>query len=99
MDVKVIIRPLAERDLQDIIEYIARDNPQAAARVGRKLLDLSDELASHPRRGMAVRQRPSARKIGCWPYVIFYRFNSATGLLEILRFWHSARDPKTLRLD
>ena len=99
MDVKVIIRPMAERDLQGIIEYISRDNPQAAARVGRKLLDLSDELASSPHRGTAVRQRPLARKIGCWPYVIFYRFDSATGLLDILRFWHGARDPKALRLD
>jgi len=32
------------------------------------------------------------------PYLIFYRFEKAADTVEILRFWHGARDPLSLEL-
>ena len=39
-----------------------------------------------------MRSRPGVRKLLLWPYLIFYRVNEQSRSVEILRFWHGARD-------
>ena len=48
MALVVVFAPLAEADLDAIVEYIARDNPDAAHRFGRDLLAQARSLASNP---------------------------------------------------
>jgi toxin ParE1/3/4 len=94
----VVFAPWAEADLDAIIEYIARDNPDAAHRFGRELLAQARSLASNPYRGVATRRREGVRYHLHYPYLIFYRVNDESAEVEILRFWHGARSPHKLRL-
>ena len=95
----VVFAPLAEVDLNGIIDYIARDNPPVAHRFGRELLDRALSLGSKPYIGVAIRNRKGVRYLLHFPYLIFYRVNEEKQRIEILRFWHGARSPSNLRLE
>jgi ParE toxin of type II toxin-antitoxin system, parDE len=45
-----------------------------------------------------VFESTDVRVIVLSPYLIFYRFEKAENKVEILRFWHGARDPLSLEL-
>ena len=92
------IRPLAARDIDQIREYIAQDNPTAAVRMIDRFMEMFDRLAEfpgigtpHPEFGDEVRGHP----VGS--YIIYYR--PADDGIDIGRVWHGARDPETLELD
>jgi plasmid stabilization system protein ParE len=51
-----------------------------------------------PGKGRFVRDWPNVRVIVLSPYLIFYRFDEQVDKVEVLRFWHGARDPATLEL-
>lgn len=85
---KVFYSRLADRDLAEIGEWIAADNPRAAARTIDRLLTACEALSHlalrYPVvRGGALRKRPMD------DYVIFYR---VTDQVEVIRILHSARD-------
>ena len=46
MDFKVLIADSAIADLKEIVEFVAEDNPQAASRLGEKLLAHALSLGS-----------------------------------------------------
>jgi toxin ParE1/3/4 len=98
MDYEVILAPLALDELEQIVRYIARDDPAAAQRLGTRLLDQAETLCRLPHRGGPVRRRPGVRKLLLRPYLIFYRVDAAARRVEVLRFWHGAQDPRSLRL-
>ena len=99
MDYKVILSPLALEDLEQICRYVAEDDPSAAQRVGMRLLDQAETLCRLPYRGATVRRRPDVRKVLLRPYLIFYRVDDEQGCIQVLRFWHGAQDPRSLRLE
>jgi plasmid stabilization system protein ParE len=47
--------PKAARDLDEISGHIAADNPEAAQRVRRVILNTADFLAPHPEIGRRIR--------------------------------------------
>jgi plasmid stabilization system protein ParE len=98
MDYKVILSPLALADLEQIVRYVAAHDAAAAQRLGTRLLDQAETLCRLPHRGGRVRARPGVMKLLFRPYLIFYRVDDAARRVEILRFWHGARDPQRLRL-
>jgi addiction module RelE/StbE family toxin len=51
---KVEYSPTALFDLEDIADYIARDNPVAPEQWVDKLIAAAEKVASHPRSGRAV---------------------------------------------
>ena len=98
MDFKVILSDLFLSDLQEIVHYLSEHaGPDTASRIGNELLDRALEAGQKPFLGQPVRQRPGARKVLRYPYLIYYDVNEARQTVEILRVWHGARDPKTLR--
>ena len=99
MDYKVILSPLALADLEAIVCYIAAHNPAAAGRLGTRLLDQAETLCRLPHRGGPVRRRPGVRKLVLRPYLIFYRVDDPARRVDVLRFWHGAQDPRSLRLE
>ncbi len=100
MDYKAILSDLFLCDLQEIVDYLkAHAGPEIASRIGNELLDRALEAGQRPFLGQPVRQRPGARKVLRYPYVIYYDVNETRKTVEVLRAWHGARDPKTLRLD
>lgn len=98
MHPRVEISSQAQRDLIQIARYISRDNPQAAEGFNDKLLDAAYSLKKAPLMGAVIAERPGVRMIVCHPYLIFYTIEKARSRIDILRFWHGARDLKNLRL-
>lgn len=95
MDFRVEITDPAIANLTEIVSYIAQDNPRAAATLGNNLLDAALSLQSAPYKGSPYRKLAGVRKLSFPPIRIFYRVREQRRVVEILRFWHSARgEPK-----
>lgn len=82
----------AARDLNELITYVARDNPLAASSLERECRVFLELLADFPHAGRrsgfsGVRYSPVPRL----PYVIYYRL--LPGELRILRIRHARRRP------
>lgn len=88
---KVVFAPQAHARLEEIVRYIAQDDPQAAIRFGDYLVDRADSLADFPKLGTPYRRRPQVRRLLCKPYLIYYRLRADEHVIEILDFWHAAR--------
>ena len=73
-----------------------KHNPKVAERFANRLVDLAESLRSTPERGRPVKNWPGVRVIVLAPYLIFYHFGKTANRVEVLRFWHGARDPATL---
>jgi toxin ParE1/3/4 len=89
---KVIWSDQAIANLDEIEEYISNFNPDAAQRLGQRLIELSNSLGSFPNRG-----RPSpygAREmVSVRPYILRYRVIGDT--VEIVQVRHMARSEDT----
>jgi plasmid stabilization system protein ParE len=93
VDYKIIFSAPAIDDLKNIVRFIARDNPQAAAEFGAKLIQSVRHLAAFPRLGRVVPEKndDNIREIVFKSYRVFYRVTDNTATVEIARFWHAAR--------
>ncbi len=99
MGFKVIISQAALDDLEEIAAFIGQDDPRAAQRLVTDLINRAESLADMPRRGKAFRARPGVRRLVRNPYLIFYQLDESARTVSVLRFWHGARELKSLRLD
>lgn len=76
---EVLLTTDAERDLDELVAYIARtDSPRAADHVLDRLLTLTDSLAAHAERGAVPRElQPLGirkyRQVFFKPYRVIYR--------------------------
>ena len=94
MGCKIIFSPQAIEDLETIVRFIAKENPEAALRTGNKLIDRVAILENFPLLGSRHVKRPGVRKLVSRPYLIFYRFREKENTVDILRYWHGAqREP------
>jgi len=92
---KIIFAPQALDELEQIVRFIAQDEPQAAIRFGDYLVDRAESLASFPEMGTPYRKRAKIRRLLCKSYYIYYRVRRDEQTIEILDYWHSARrDPR-----
>ncbi|MEQ1762601.1 MAG: type II toxin-antitoxin system RelE/ParE family toxin [Pyrinomonadaceae bacterium] len=92
---KYTLAPSARRDLNEIWDYIAQDNVDAADRVLEQFAEKFDLLAVHKligrqedRYGRGIRVLPHNA------YLIFYL--SDREAIEVVRVIHSARDIPTI---
>lgn len=91
---RITWRPIAEADLDHIIDYIAQDNPTRAEAFGQELRDKTLPLAQHPNLGRTGRPSLPAfvRELVVHPnYIVFYRVLAEAGTVEILRVKHAAQ--------
>jgi toxin ParE1/3/4 len=93
----VVFNPVAVADLDEITQYVAKANPEAAHDVRQDILDSAERLGNHP--GMGIRPRfraPRFAGIRYLPadrypvYLLFYR-ELGDGV-EVLRVLHGNRD-------
>ncbi|MFZ0680303.1 type II toxin-antitoxin system RelE/ParE family toxin [Candidatus Binatus sp.] len=86
----------ALRNLDEEAEYIARDDPDAAARTVQRIVTAVAQLSTHPASGRIGRV-PGTRELVVTgtPYIVPYRVRGDA--VEILRVFHAARKwPDTL---
>jgi addiction module RelE/StbE family toxin len=97
---QVVFSEYASRDLEQIVSYIARDNPQAAQRFGETLVDRALALSeAHVcQNGGKLPKRPGVRKLVEGNYLILYRILPGQNKVRVLRFWHGAQDRAKLDL-
>jgi plasmid stabilization system protein ParE len=82
---------LADRDLDEIRQYIERDNPQAANDMLEKVFDTLETLANYPELG--ERRGDLGKNIRVFtvrPYLVFY--HPAADGIHVARVVHGARD-------
>jgi plasmid stabilization system protein ParE len=60
---RVLLTAQADRDLEQILRFLAQKNTAAAERLGYALLDDALSLAQLPNRGVALRSRPGHRRV------------------------------------
>jgi addiction module RelE/StbE family toxin len=88
MAVEVVFSPQARLDLIDIGDYIARDNPEAAARWVDMLVARCRSLIHFPNRGR--RYKGPYRVLPVRNYLIFYRADGEG--VVIVRVLHGSRN-------
>ena|ERR1700677_3225179 len=98
MATPVVVTAQAWRDLSEIIDYISKDNPEAAKRFGEHLFEAAISLGQAPKLGCRAKGFLDVRMTVFGRYLIFYKIDSSQNRLLILRFWHSARDRRKLKL-
>ena len=88
---RIIKRPAAETDLDEIWWHIAQDNPINADRFLDRIQDSCHTLAGYPHMGVKRDElKPGLRSHPVGNYLIFY-FPLADGI-EIVRVLHGSRD-------
>ena len=59
---KIIFAPQALEELEQIVRFIAQDDPQAAIRFGDYLVDRAESLTNFPELGTPYRKRANVRR-------------------------------------
>ena len=93
--IRAVLSPAAERDILDIVAWIARENPAAARGFRDALNRLATAIGEHPRVGV-LKPHLASPSIRGFPYVVVYTPDRDPPL--IVRVLHGARDlPEVLR--
>lgn len=94
MAYKVRFSHSARTDINHIVRFISSDNHEQAFRFARLLIEHAMSLAQFPERGRVVPEfaKESVREIVVRNYRIIYRVDHHTHSVEVVRFWHEARD-------
>lgn len=90
---QLVITEPAEHDLGDIVDYIASDNPDAAANVYKKIVVAANRLIDFPAMGRSG-WLPGTRElvIPNLPYIVVYQVDATRDTVTILAVFHGARD-------
>lgn len=89
---KLIVSRRAEHQITEIRNYIARDNPRAAARIVARIRAASALLVHQPMMGRLVRGSLAREwPIRGLPYILIYRVQEIEDRLVILDLFHGAR--------
>jgi toxin ParE1/3/4 len=83
----------AYEDLREIVRYIARDNPDAAAKLAERIIHHIELASEYPYSNRAVPEKDdeTIREAILKPYRIIYSVNNTSPAIHILRIWHSYR--------
>jgi toxin ParE1/3/4 len=91
---RIIVSPLAQADIDETWDYIARQHPERRSR-RRSDRAAFRMLAANPRLGVARDElRPGLRRFGYARYLIYDRL--IRGGIEVVRVVHGARDQEAL---
>ena len=93
MAYRIFWTPIAVQDLHDICNFISRDNPVAAQRMGEELIKQAEAIALFPQSGRMVPEKkdPLIRETIFGSYRIIYRVDEVDKVVALARIWHGAR--------
>lgn len=89
---KVLWTGPALRDLEEMRDWISRDNPTAARRLAQRIRDAVKRVQQQPESGRVVPELAASvyREVVVAPYRIIYTVRDNS--LVVLRVWHGKRD-------
>jgi addiction module RelE/StbE family toxin len=94
MKYKIRINPLVITDIEEIRDYIAEDNPQAAMRIVNTIYSSIEKLGTFPEMGAPLSSRINLktdyRYLICDNYLIFYKIEKET--VSVYRVLNGSRD-------
>lgn len=97
MSARIVIRPMAQTDLDDTAEYLVRENPAAAIRFLAATEETFKQLLATPGLGrVRAYLNPKLKDLRSWrirgfeKWLAFYR--PTDGGIEVVRILHGARD-------
>jgi plasmid stabilization system protein ParE len=95
---RFVLTPAARADLEEIVDFIREDNPDAAQRVLRELRDSMRKLARMPEMGHFRKDlcEEPLRFWSVYSYLIIYR--AEVRPIQVLRVLRSARDVQSILL-
>lgn len=88
----------AEHDLKEVIDFIARENPENALKILTEIRKKTSELKSYPERGRIVPELQSQgiflyRELLVPPWRIIYRIkDTQINVLSVLDSWRNVED-------
>ena len=82
---KIKYLPLAVQDLNDIARYMSGFYPETANRVLKEMRAKITKLGDTPKMYEAYRPDPAYRRMVVDQYLVFYRVNDETKVVEIHR--------------
>ena len=93
MAYRIFWTPIAVQDLHDIFNFISRDNPVAAQRMGEELIKQAEAIALFPQSGRMVPEKkdPLIRETIFGSYRIIYKIDEVERVVALARIWHGAR--------
>ena len=93
MGFPVILTPQSRTDLEQIVSFIARHNPERARSYGHELVDRALAIGGFPESGRVLPEigDPAVREVTHGPYRIIYEIFHGPDAIYVLRFWHGAR--------
>jgi toxin ParE1/3/4 len=87
----VIRSDQAQRDLDEILDYLDSQSTQAADRFAVKFEQTCNLHAAHPQIGASAEEcATNLRQFTVWNYAVFYR--PVEDGIEVIRIIHGARD-------
>ena len=96
MPLEIVWSALARKRLQEIRDSVAKDKPDAAARLATRIVSLVEALKEHPYLGRAGSE-PGVRElvVGGTPYLVFYSVRAKR--VTITTIWHGAQSRRRPR--
>ena len=93
MAYRIFWTPIAVQDLRDICDFISRDNPVTAQRMGEELIKQAEAMALFPQSGRMVPEKNDRliRESIVGSCRIIYQVDEVDKVVALARIWHSAR--------
>lgn len=93
MAYQIVWTAKSSEDIEAIVRYISRNNPQAASELGYGTYERVQVLKQFPESGREVPEIGHAdwRELIFGNYRIVYHLNRRAEAIEIARVWHAAR--------
>jgi toxin ParE1/3/4 len=93
MAYQIIWTQTAVEDLKEIVQYIAFDDPDAAAKLAERIIRCIENAGKLPFSNRIVPEKSdeSVRESILKPYRLIYHIDSDRSVIHILRIWHAAR--------
>ena len=93
MAFKIVWSQTAVEDLKGIVQYIALDDPNAAANLAERIIQRIEAVSkmSFSNRAVPEKAEESIREAILKPYRLIYQADANRGVIHVLRIWHAAR--------
>jgi plasmid stabilization system protein ParE len=91
VDFKVFYTQTALADLEAVMEWSWDRHRETTERFAKALLNHVDLLQNFPYLGIPMKDFSGVRRLHHSPIHVYYRIDESRKMIEVLHFWHAAR--------